>query len=205
MHYLPSAMNFLIYLVAIPILVFFFNYDYTLFGNKIRELYPDQAPDLEIIARDIGDQLRYYVRGKIVHMSIIGGVSFILFLSFSLHYALILAVAMGFSVFIPFVGTALATLPLALISYAQFGLTGPLFYILGGHSLIHLWNENILVPMIFSKSNDMHPLTILSSVLIFGHLMGILGVFLAIPLTAIIKICILRWPSEKISAIQKKY
>ncbi len=205
MHYLPSAMSFSIYLVTIPVLVFFFNYDKELFVKKIRSLYPKQAPDLEIIAHEIEDQIRYYILGKIVNTTIIGLVSFILFGIFSLHYALSLAILMGFAVFIPFLGTALATLPLILISYTQFGLTGPFFCILGGHGLIHLWNENLLVPIIFSKSNDMHPLTILSSILVFSYLMGILGVFLAIPLAAILKICVLRWPSEQTQSTYGNY
>jgi len=196
-HSFPSAIHFLIYVVTIPVIVFFFNYDKDFFMKNFVALYPKNSPDLANIGRKILQQLDYYLRGKIVHMIAMGAISFLLFWMFSLNYALILSVLMGLAVFIPFVGTALATMPLILICYSQFGFGLTTLYILIGHGLIHLWNENMLVPMIFSQSNDLHPLTVIGSVLIFGNLGGVLGVFLSIPLTAIIKTLILDWPAVK--------
>lgn len=190
----PSAIHLLIYLVTIPVMVFFMSYDKDFFLEQGLKLLPTPCFVIKKIAIESAKQIDYYVKGKVVHMLAIGFVSYLLLWFFGVHFAVLLSIPMGLSVFIPFVGNALATIPLLIIAYAQFGLTWKLGYLLMGYTAIQIWETNMLVPMIFAHSNDLHPVTILGSVLIFGALWGITGVLFAIPIITTGRVIVANWP-----------
>ncbi len=194
LEYGPSAIHVLIYIVTIPVIIFFLNYDKDRFLGDFLKCFPVERPILDQIGSEVCLQLNYYIRGKLVQMFAVGGVHYALFWIFSLNFAALLSIPMALSVFVPFVGTALATMPLLFIAYAQFGLSLTVVKLIIGYGLIQVWEANILVPMIFSQSNDLHPVTILGSILVFGSLLGVVGVFLAIPLAASLKVLIRLWP-----------
>lgn len=64
-------------------------------------------------------QIGNYVRGKIYEIIIVGGVSYIVFQLMSLNYAPLLALLVGLSVIIPYIGAAVVTLPIAFVAYVQ--------------------------------------------------------------------------------------
>lgn len=190
----PSAIHLLIYLVTIPVMIFFMSYDKHFFLERAVAILPQPCCVLKKIALESATQIDYYVKGKVVHMLAIGLISYLLLWFFGVHFAVLLSIPMGLSVFIPFVGNALATIPLLIIAYAQFGLTWKLGYLLMGYIGIQIWETNMLVPMIFAHSNDLHPVTILGSVLIFGALWGITGVLFAIPIVTTGRVIVANWP-----------
>jgi putative permease len=59
---------------------------------------------------------------------------------------------------------------------------------------------NVLVPILFSGINRLHPVAIISAVLVFGGLWGFWGVFFAIPLAALVQAVIQAWPDRKTDA-----
>ncbi|MBM4222993.1 MAG: AI-2E family transporter, partial [Gammaproteobacteria bacterium] len=193
-EFIPSAIHGLIYCFIIPVMVFFSTRDRDLVKSFLWHVYPDNVPHLRKIAEAVVQQLDYYVRGKVVHMFTLGTISFLLFSSFHLNYAYMLAVPMGFSVFVPLVGGALATIPVFLTGYTQFGFGWTFLHLVIAYELMLLFESNVLEPMIFSHSNQMHPLAILTSVIILGGTIGVWGVFLAIPTAAILKVLGRLWP-----------
>ena len=62
------------------------------------------------------------------------------------------------------------------------------------YSLMQLLDANVLVPVIFSETVNLHPVAIIGAVLVFGGLWGLPGVFFAIPLATLIKAIINAWP-----------
>jgi len=63
------------------------------------------------------------------------------------------------------------------------------------YAVIQFVDGNILVPLLFSEAVNLHPVVIISAVLLFGGLWGLWGVFFAIPLATLLKAVINSWPS----------
>ena len=96
-------------------------------------------------------QLSNYIRGKVVEIVIVGTAAAILFGSFGLNYAALLAVLVGLSVLIPFVGAFAVTIPIVIIGLIQFGLGTQFYLLIGLYLFLQFLDGNLLVPIIFLK------------------------------------------------------
>ena len=125
------------------------------------------------------------------------------FVLLGLNYAALLALIVGLSVLIPFVGAAVVTIPVALVGIIQFGWTLELGYVMAAYGIIQGLDGNYLVPWLFSKVVDLHPMAIIVAVLAFGGLWGVWGVFFAIPLATLVKAIFNSWPrqSEEVGGV----
>jgi len=111
-----------------------------------------------------------------------------------LSYAPLLAVIVGLSVLIPYIGAAVVTLPVALVGYFQWGLSSEFAWLLVWYAGIQFLDGNVLVPILFSEALNLHPVAIIGAILVFGGLWGFWGVFFAIPLATLVKALINVWP-----------
>ena len=90
--------------------------------------------------------------------------------------------------FIPTIGAVAALGLPALMSLVQSGKLGFMFLVIGVIAALQTLVFNILEPLIVGKRLGLNPIVILLAVLIWGYIWGIIGMLLAVPLTAIIKI-----------------
>ena len=139
-------------------------------------------------------QLFNYVTGKFIEMLIVASISYILFASLGLPYAVLIAILVGLSVIIPIFGAILVTIPVVLVGLYEWGLTQNFYWLLGLYLAIQMLDGNVLVPLLFSNRNNLHPVVIIISVLFFGGIWGFWGLFFAIPLATFIKAIINSWP-----------
>lgn len=194
---LPSLVALLIYVVLVPISVFFFLKDRAQLTAFFESLLPQHRPMLDQVGTEMNRQLANYVRGKAVEILIVGAVTFVTFSLLGLDYAALLAIAVGLSVVIPFVGAAVVTIPVALVGIIQFGWSWDLAWVLGAYTLIQFLDGNVLVPLLFSEANDLHPITIILAILVFGWMWGFWGIFFAIPLATLVKAVFNAWPRHE--------
>jgi putative permease len=190
----PSVVGLLIYVVLVPISVFFFLTDRANLLAWMGSLLPRERPMLTQVGREMNRQLANYVRGKFIEILIVGATTFVVFTLMGLNYAALLGVIVGLSVLIPFVGAAVATLPVALVALIQYGWTWDAGWVLIAYGIIQALDGNVLVPLLFSEANDLHPITIILAILVFGGIWGFWGVFFAIPLATLVKAIYNAWP-----------
>ena len=186
-----SLFDILLYAVLLPILVFFLVRDaksFVAFGGRF--LNPGQKRVVSDYWPSIDSQLGSYIKGKVLEMIVVGVVSYIAFLMMDLNYALLLAVAVGISVMVPFVGAFIVSIPVVAVILNQFPAGATPYIYIGVYFLIQILDGNVLVPMIFSDVMKLHPLAIILAVLICGAIAGVWGMFFAIPLLAIAKIIV---------------
>lgn len=193
---LPVLIGILIYLVLVPILVFFFLKDSESLIRWLGGMLPRKRPVMRQIWGEMNQQIANYVRGKVIEIVIVAGVSSLTFGLLDLRYALLLGILVGFSVLIPYIGAAVVTLPVGLIAFFQWGWTNEFFYVLAAYAIIQALDGNVLVPLLFSEAVKMHPVVIILAVLVFGGLWGFWGVFFAIPLATLVKAIINAWPTR---------
>ena len=191
---LPSLVGWLIYLVLVPISVFFFLKDGPLIMRWFSALLPADRPLLNQVGAEMSMQIANYVRGKVIEIFIVGAVSYSSFAFLGLDYAALLGFLVGISVLIPFVGAAIVTIPVLLVGFLQWGWNVDLFTLFIVYSIIQALDGNFLVPLLFSEAVDLHPIAIIAAVLFFGGIWGFWGIFFAIPLATLVKAIMNAWP-----------
>ena len=191
---IPTLVGLIIYIVLVPILVFFLLKDRDLLLGKLSHLLPAKRSFLVAVWNETNRQMGNYIRGKGVEIVIVAVVTYITFALLGLNYAALLAIVTGFSVLIPYIGAAVVTLPVAAVAFWQFGLEAPFFSVIVAYAIIQALDGNVLVPILFSEAVSLHPVSIILAVLIFGGLWGFWGLFFAIPLATLIKAIVTAWP-----------
>ena len=132
-----------------PILVYFFFFDRKRIINGCVKIIPGDRKMLSKVWLEMDTQLSNYIRGKVVEIVIVGTAAAILFGSFGLNYAALLAVLVGLSVLIPFVGAFAVTIPIVIIGLIQFGLGTQFYLLIGLYLFLQFLDGNLLVPIIF--------------------------------------------------------
>ncbi|HAN27812.1 MAG TPA: AI-2E family transporter, partial [Haliea salexigens] len=156
---------------------------------------PTERPLLRRIWSEMDTQVANYARGKVLEILIVGSVSYVSFTFLNLNYAALLALCVGLSVIIPYLGAALVTLPVLLVGFFQWGFTNEFYWLMAVYFVIQGLDGNVLVPLMFSEAVNLHPVAIILAVLFFGGIWGLWGVFFAIPLATLIKAVINAWPT----------
>ncbi|SEM08036.1 AI-2E family transporter [Halomonas caseinilytica] len=191
---LGNVLSLIIYLVLVPILVFFMLKDRDRLVGFTMSLLPQRRELMTRIWHEMDDQIANYVRGKFIEIIIVGSVAFFTFICFGLPYSALLAVLVGLSVLVPYIGAALATLPVAAVAGFHFGISDQFLYVLIAYGVIQALDGNVLVPVLFSEAVNLHPVSIILAVLFFGGIWGFWGIFFAIPLATLLKALVYAWP-----------
>lgn len=189
-----SLITVLVYLILVPVLVFFFLKDKHGILQWLTNYLPRDRSLSTQVWHDVNAQIGNYVRGKVWEIFIVGSVTYVTFTLMGLDYAMLLATLVGLSVIIPYIGAAVATLPIALIAYFQWGWSGEFGWLLFAYAVIQALDGNVLVPLLFSEVVNLHPIAIIVAVLVFGGVWGFWGVFFAIPLATLVQAVLKAWP-----------
>lgn len=198
---LVSIATLAVYLILVPLLVFFLLKDKREMIEMASGMLPRNRRLAYKVWNEMNDQISNYIRGKVMEILIVGGVSYITFVILDLRYSVLLAVAVGLSVLIPYIGAAAVTVPVAIVGLFQWGLTPQFYWLLIAYGVIQALDGNVLVPVLFSEAVNLHPVAIIVSVLVFGGLWGFWGVFFAIPLATLVKAVWNALPSHEQDAV----
>ena len=144
----PSILIILIYLFLVPLLVFFMLKDKDILLNYISNMLPKERQVMTTIWDEMDVQFANYIRGKAIEILIVGSISFIAFLCLDLKYATLLALLVGLSVLIPYIGATLVTIPVLLVGYLQWGISNEFAWLVGLYAVIQIVDGNVLVPPI---------------------------------------------------------
>lgn len=185
----------LVYLILMPLLVFFFLKDKELILEYLLGFLPRDRRLANTVWNDMDRQIANYVRGKFWEIVIIWGVSSFAFSILGLQYAVLLGMLVGLSVIIPYIGAAVVTFPVILIAWFQWGWGTDFIWLTVVYFVIQILDGNVLVPLLFSEAVNLHPVAIIVAILVFGGLWGLWGVFFAIPLATLVQAIINAWPT----------
>ncbi len=191
---IPAVIAIMIYAVLVPIMVFFFLKDKDQLLASFSSFLPTERRLMKEIWRESNVQFANYIRGKVLEIVIVGVATYLAFVWVGLEYSVLLAILVGLSVVIPYIGAAVVTVPVALIGLFQFGWGSEFIWLMVIYGVIQGLDGNVLVPLLFSEVVNLHPVVIITSVLLFGGFWGIWGVFFAIPLATLIKAIFAAWP-----------
>jgi putative permease len=181
-----GVVSIIAYLILVPFLVFFFLKDKTVILDWLGGLLPEDRGLATEVWHEVNQQITNYIRGKMWEIIIVCVATYVTFLALKLEFAMLLALFVGLSVLIPYIGAAVMYLPVALIAYFQWGLSAEFLYALIAYSIIQLLDGNLLAPLLLSGVVNLHPVAIIAAVLIFGGLWGFWGLIFAVPLATLV-------------------
>ena len=191
----------IIYLILVPLMSFFFLKDKITIIDWMSRFLPADRDLITHLWREMDAQMGNYIRGKFYEIIIVGSAAYVIFkLLFNLNFSPLLALMVGLSVLVPYIGAASVTVPLAFVAYFQWGFDAEFAWLIFAYFVLQSLDGYALVPLLFSDVVNLHPVAIIAAVLVFGGLWGFWGVFFAIPLATLVKALINIWPTRQDSA-----
>jgi predicted PurR-regulated permease PerM len=189
LHGIGSITSSLLLWAFLPFLIFFMLAAKPRLWLATIDLFSDAARgDVRSALDDVNIVLRSYVVGSSLVAAILAAACWIFFWTLHLDYALLLAIASGLLNMIPYVGAVLAWIPPFLIGLDKWHSIGPFLIVAGVLSAFHILAANVLMPAIVGRSVHLNTLAVTISLLFWGWLWGALGLILAIPITATLKV-----------------
>lgn len=193
---IPGLIAIVIYLILVPLMVFFFLKDKQIILDWVATYLPQQRGLATKVWAEMDQQIGNYVRGKFVEIFLVGATTYVTFVMMGLNYAALLGALVGLSVIIPYIGAVAVTIPVTMIAFFQWGWGSEFAYLMIAYLVIQALDGNVVVPLLFSEAVNLHPVAIIVAVLLFGGLWGFWGVFFAIPLATLVKAVLNAWPRQ---------
>ena len=176
-------------LLLAPILVFFMLYYKNEAMAGIVSWLPSSNRDfLIMVGRDINRSIGGFIRGQVIVSLIVAFFSTIAMFILDVNHPLFSGIFAGIASIIPFIGVILATLPPLFFAYAEYQSVAILLQVCSVFAIIYFFEGYVIKPLVFKESMDLNPLVTIIMIMALGELLGIWGIFLAIPITGAIKI-----------------
>jgi predicted PurR-regulated permease PerM len=195
-------------IIVIPLTIFFFLKDGSRIRRSLLKLVPNKYFETSMSIIDKTEKrLGIYFKSVLLQSSIVALLSSSLLTYVGMENAIVVGIFIGLANSIPYVGPAIGYVVIVVVAIFE---TGDLTFVYSGllaQLTTQLIDNLILQPLIFSKSADMHPISILFIVFIGAELGGVLGMLLAIPIAATVNLTVkeIYWSLEnyKIFRINK--
>ena len=195
--YLLGSLSSALVVVLVPIIAFHFLKEFDPFTATVLRLVPERRrEDFRAITRQVNAMLGSYLRGLTAVCILVAIASTVMLsvlsLVFGTEYALVIGLATGITYAVPYVGATLAAVAAGVFGYATADhhmlICGLLA--VGLQIVINQMFDNIVMPRIVGHRVGMHPLMVIFALMAGFELWGILGMIVAVPLAASIKIAI---------------
>ena len=165
---------------------FYLLFNFNNFNKHLMNLVPRKFKvDTEKIVSELSEIVYKFINGTFIDTLILFVVSIIGFSLIGLNAPVFFAFFCAFTNIIPYIGPYIGGIPAILVGFSQSPVTGllVLIFIIVAQAL----ESNFLHPIVIGKKLDLHPVTIVISLLIFGHFFGIMGMIVATPVVAMLK------------------
>lgn len=176
--------------VLVPLFTFFLIRDFKTLRQTLLGTLPNRYFELGwLIYYRVAYQLQRYVRGILLQSLLVGLISGIGFYIVGFEAPFLLGAIAGMLNIIPYIGMILAMTPPVLISLSASPFEPSLVVsAIAVVVITQLIDNVIIVPTVIAHSVSLHPLTVIAGVIIFGNAFGMLGMIMAIPILAALKI-----------------
>lgn len=180
-------------LVLIPVVLFYLLLDWPKLMDRLWQLVPLRARDVSGgFLRECDELLGQYLRGQLVLMGVLA-VYYTVCLSIAgFDLALPLGVFTGVAVFIPYVGFGLGLVLTLLAGILEFANWYPVLVVAVVFGAGQLLESFVLTPRLVGERIGLSPLMVIFALLAFGHLLGFIGILVALPLSAVALVALRR-------------
>jgi predicted PurR-regulated permease PerM len=184
---------YLPWLVLIPVIGFFFLKDTKRISDRVLATFPeaDMRYRVAIFLNDVSFTLAAYIRAQLLACLIVGVIEGVGLWSFGISYPLLFGLAAGLLEFIPVIGPMILGATATLV--VSFHSLNEALVIAGFLLLFRLIHDYVIYPRLISEGMQLHPVAVILAVLSGAELAGVLGVFLSIPMAALMLVGWKHW------------
>jgi predicted PurR-regulated permease PerM len=206
-NFLGTMAKIVTVLVSVPFILFYMLKE----GEKAPKLIVRLLPSVQQkngrkILADLDEALSSFIQGQILVSSCVGTMLFIGYLIIGLDYSLLVAILAMFTNVIPFVGPIIAIFPALIIASLHSKMM--VIKVLIVMIVVQQIEAHIISPQVMGRKLEIHPLTIISLLLAAGSIGGVLGLILAVPVYAVMKVVVQHtyrlWKLRKEQTIEEK-
>ncbi|WP_322904058.1 AI-2E family transporter [Paenibacillus campi] len=187
--FLGTLTEIVLSLVIVPFILFYLLKDGKRLPEYIMQFIPvNLRGQTSEVLSEMNDKISSYIRGQIIVSFCIGILLYIGYNIIGLDYALVLAIIASFTSVVPYLGPAIAITPALVVAL----VTSPvmLLKMIIVWTVVQLIEGKLISPQIMGKSLKVHPITIIFVILTAGNLFGVVGILLAVPGYAVLKVVI---------------
>ncbi|AIQ42470.1 AI-2E family transporter [Paenibacillus sp. FSL R7-0297] len=175
--------------VTTPFILFYLLRDGKRLPDYLMRFIPTALqPQSRMVMQEMNSQVASYIRGQIIVSCCIGALLYIGYLIIGLEYSLVLAIVAACTAVVPYLGPAIAITPALVVAM----VTSPFMLL----KMVIVWTAVQLIegkfisPQIMGKSLKIHPITIIFVIIFAGKMFGVLGIILAVPGYAVLKVVV---------------
>lgn len=184
-----SLYSILLVATFVPFLVFFMLAAKQRIWKATMELFPDEHQErVKDALGQVSSMLRSFVAGNALVALILALSSWAFFLAIHLDYPFLTGSVSGVLNLVPYLGAVLAWIPPFMIGMGQWSTVGPYVGVAAVLTFLHIIGLNVLMPAIVGRRVHLNALAVTIALLFWGWLWGAIGLILAIPITATIKV-----------------
>lgn len=185
-----TAIQSIMVWVVVPFIVFYLLKDYTLVQRVGFYITPRKWREkVHFYIRDVDKTFGSYIRGQLLVALCVGVISTITFWILGVPYPIVLGLFVGATDLIPYFGAFISAIPavgVALLDSTSLGI-----YVAIALFIIQQIEGNVLSPLIVGRTVHLHPILIIFALLIGVEVAGVIGLLIAVPVTAILKVTLL--------------
>ncbi|UMZ74009.1 AI-2E family transporter [Natranaerofaba carboxydovora] len=184
-----SILAYVFSLIALPIILFYFLKDTEILrSNMILVVPPKYRGKVTEIMKDVSITFGNYIRGQLVVCLFIGILTYIGLAFLGVEFALVLGIIAGITNIIPYFGPFIGAVPSVIIALLEEPLLAlkVVIWIL----IVQQIESQLVAPQILGRNLKLHPLAVVTSLIAGGHFFGFLGLILAVPVVAIVRVII---------------
>lgn len=180
-------------LFVIPVVTFYLLRDFDTINEKIRNLIPRRflGKATEIIL-EIDGVLSRFVRGQLM-------VAFLMAVLYSIGLflcgtplGLFIGAFAGFANMVPYLGLIFGLLPAAVLTFLHYQEIMPILWVVAVFGVVHALESMFITPRVMGDQIGLHPVVIMLAILIGAEFFGLLGIVLAVPVTAVLNVLMRR-------------
>ena len=188
-HIIGSLSGLVLEVTFVPFLVFFMLSEKQEVWHSTLQLFPvSRRTGVKETLEDLRDVLRDYLVGMSLMTLIVMAASSVFFWAMGLDYPILTGIVSGLLNMVPYFGAVLSWLPPFLIALAKLHSAASYALIAGVLLAIHMLTNNLLAPALVGKKVRLNALSITIALLFWGWIWGGMGLLLAIPLTAALRV-----------------
>jgi len=187
--FVGNVIEVVLAIVTVPFILFYLLKDGKKLPGFILGFVPTKLRgETDRVMKEMNHQISSYIRGQIIVSFCIGALLFIGYIIIGLKYSLILAVIAAFTSVVPYLGPAIAITPALIVA----AVTSPMMLLkmIIVWTVVQLIEGKFISPQVMGKTLKIHPITIIFVILTSGNLFGIVGVLLAVPGYAVLKVVV---------------
>lgn len=186
---ISMATSFVILLITVPVILFYMLKDGYKLLPSIKKVLPPKHRDQTIdLITKMSQTISKYIGGQMIECLFVGTFTSLGYFLIGQNYALLLGVFAGICNIIPYVGPYIGIVPAVFVSLSDSWIK--LLYVIIVVLVVQQLDGNLVYPNVIGKSLQIHPLTIIIILLAAGNIAGLLGMILAIPLYAVVKVVV---------------